>query len=47
MSIEQMRYALKYLTKYKNSTKWHEKVDAMSDCNVYAVYMRMVNAKEL
>lgn len=42
-----MRYALKYLTKYKNSTKWHEKVDAMSDRNVYAVYMRMVNAKEL
>lgn len=47
MSIEQMRQALKEKTKYSNSINWHRKVDGMSDNQVYAVYMRMLNAGEL
>lgn len=47
MSIEQMRQALKEKTKYSNSKGWHWKVDSMSSNQVYAVYMRMLNAGEL
>ena len=47
MSIVQMREVLKKRTKYKNSYKWINKVNAMSDNQVKAVYFRMLRAGEL
>jgi hypothetical protein len=47
MSIVQMREILKTRTKYKNSYKWINKVNAMSDRQVIAVYHRMSRAGEL
>lgn len=47
MSIVQMREILKKRTKYANSYKWINKVNAMSDDQVKAVYFRMLRAGEL
>ena len=47
MSVEQMRNALKTRTKYKNSYKWINRVNAMSDRQVMAVYFRMARNGEL
>ena len=42
-----MREILKKRTKYKDSYKWINKVNAMSDNQVMAVYYRMLRAGEL
>nr|DAF41301.1 MAG TPA: hypothetical protein [Caudoviricetes sp.] len=46
MTISQMREALKQVAKYNKTINatitWHNKVDAMSDKQVYAVYCRLV-----
>jgi hypothetical protein len=47
MSVAQMRVILKERTKYKNSFKWINKVNAMSDRQVMAVYFKMSRAGEL
>lgn len=47
MSVVQMRTILKERTKYKNSYKWINKVNAMSDNQVMAVYFRMLRGGEL
>lgn len=47
MSVVQMRTILKERTKYKNSYKWINKVNAMSDNQVIAVYFRMLRGGEL
>ena len=47
MSIVQMRCILKERTKYKGSYKWINKVNAMPDGQVVAVYYRMLRAGEL
>ena len=47
MSIVQMRVILKERTKYKNSYRWINKVNNMSDSQVVAVYFRMSRAGEL
>lgn len=47
MSVVQMREILKKRTKYKNSYKWINKVNAMSDNQVIAVYYRMSKGGEL
>ena len=47
MSVVQMREALKKSTKYKNSYKWINKVNAMTDNQVIAVYFRMLRGGEL
>lgn len=47
MSVDQMRVILKKCTKYKNSFKWINKVNAMHDNQVIAVYFRMSRAGEL
>lgn len=47
MSVVQMRTILKTRTKYKNSYKWINKVNAMSDNQVMAVYFRMLRGGEL
>ena len=47
MSIEQMRYALKNNTKYRGRCKWINRVNAMHDNQVLAVYMRMLRAGEI
>lgn len=47
MSVAQMRSILKTRTKYKNSYKWINKVNAMSDRQVMAVYFRMASGGEL
>ena len=47
MSVIQMRDILKTRTKYGNSWKWINKVNAMSDNQVMAVYFRMARAGEL
>lgn len=47
MSIDDMRMALKKRTKYKNSRKWINRVNAMHDEQVIAVYFRMKRAGEL
>lgn len=47
MSVVQMREILKKRTKYKNSYKWINKVNAMADNQVIAVYFRMLRAGEL
>lgn len=47
MSVDQMRWALKNKTKYKNSYRWINKVNAMSNNQVLAVYRRMLDAGEI
>ena len=47
MNIEDMRWALKNCTKYRNSYKWQNKVDKMSDNQVIAVYFRFKNSGNL
>ena len=47
MSVVQMREVLKKRTKYKNSYKWINKVNAMPDNQVMAVYFRMLRGGEL
>lgn len=47
MSIVQMRVALKERTKYRHSYKWINKVNAMSDNQVVAVYFKMLRGGEL
>lgn len=47
MSVVQMRTILKERTKYKNSYKWINKVNAMSDRQVMAVYFKMLRGGEL
>ena len=47
MPVEQMRTILKTRTKYANSYKWINKVNAMADNQVMAVYFRMLRAGEL
>ena len=47
MEVVQMRVILKTRTKYRNSYKWINKVNAMSDSQVMAVYYKMVRAGEL
>ena len=42
MSITQMRGQLKTL--YKGAYKWVNKVNKMSDMQVYAIYMRMLES---
>lgn len=43
ISIDQMRNHLKKL--YRGAQKWVNKVDKMSDMQVYAIYMRMIESK--
>lgn len=43
ISIGQMRNHLKKL--YRGAQKWVDKVDKMSDMQVYAIYMRMLESK--
>lgn len=47
MTVVQMRAILKKRTKYKNSYTWINKVNAMSDNQVMAVYFRMLRGGEL
>lgn len=47
MNVEQMRWCLKNKTKYKNSGRWINRVNAMGDCQVIAVYRRMLAAGEI
>ena len=47
MTVDNMRAALKKHTKYKNSWKWINRVNAMHDAQVIAVYMRMLRAGEI
>lgn len=47
MTVDSMRAALKKRTKYKNSWKWINRVNAMHDDQVIAVYFRMKRAGEL
>lgn len=47
MSVVQMRTILKERTKYKDCYKWINKVNAMSDRQVIAVYFRMLRGGEL
>ena len=43
ISIAQMRGQLKTL--YKGTYKWVDKVNKMSDMQVYAIYMRMIESQ--
>ena len=45
VTLYNMRYYLTTQTKYKSET-WSAKVDKMTDRQVYAVYMRIINKKE-
>lgn len=45
MSVEQMRAVLR--KQYKGAYRWVQKVNKMPDNQVIAVYMRMLNAKQL
>ena len=47
MDVDSMRVALKKRTKYANSYKWVNKVNAMSDRHVIAVFFRMLRDGEL
>ena len=47
MTVNRMRVALKERTKYSNSYKWINKVNAMSDRQVMAVYFKMLRGGEL
>ena len=42
ISIDQMRNYLKKL--YRGAQKWVDKVNKMSDKQVYAIYMRMIES---
>lgn len=42
ISIAQMRNYLKKL--YRGAQKWVDKVNKMSDMQVYAIYMRMIES---
>ena len=43
ISIDQMRNYLKKL--YRGAQKWVDKVNKMSDKQVYAIYMRMIESR--
>ena len=43
ISIDQMRNHLKKL--YRGAQKWVDKVDKMSNMQVYAIYMRMIESR--
>lgn len=43
ISIDQMRNYLKKL--YRGAQKWVNKVNKMSDKQVYAIYMRMIESR--
>ena len=43
ISINQMRNYLKKL--YRGAQKWVDKVNKMSDKQVYAIYMRMIESQ--
>ena len=43
ISIDQMRNYLKKL--YRGAQKWVNKVNKMSDKQVYAIYMRMIESQ--
>ena len=43
ISIDQMRNYLKKL--YRGAQKWVDKVNKMSDKQVYAIYMRMIESQ--
>ena len=43
ISINQMRNYLKKL--YRGAQKWVDKVNKMSDKQVYAIYMRMIESR--
>ena len=45
ISIDQMRNHLKKL--YRGAQKWVDKVNKMSDKQVYAIYMRMIESQHL
>lgn len=45
VTIEYMKYYLKTQTQYKSET-WSAKVDKMTDRQIYAVYMRIINNKK-
>ena len=47
MSVNSMRAILKTQTKYKNSYRWINRVNKMSDNQVIAVYYRMLRAREI
>lgn len=47
MSVNLMRDILKTRTKYKNSYRWINRVNKMSDKQVIAVYYRMLEAGEI
>lgn len=47
MSVEQMRWSLKNKTKYRFSFKWINRVNAMKDNQVIAVYHRLLGAGEI
>lgn len=47
MQVYQMRAALLTRTKYRNSWKWIQRVKAMPDSQIIAVYFRMLQAGEL
>ena len=43
ISIDQMRNYLKKL--YRGAQKWVDKVNKMTDKQVYAIYMRMIESQ--
>lgn len=45
MSVEQMRAVLRKA--YHGAWKWVSKVNKMSDAQVYAIYMRMLESGQL
>lgn len=45
MSVEAMRAVLK--KQYNEAYKWVNRVNQMSDCQVVAVYYRMLNSGQL
>lgn len=47
MTIEEMRAALKYYTKYSKSIDWQRKVTTMSNRQVIAVYLRLMKEGEI
>lgn len=44
MSVEQMRHRVAYDTKYSKSRKWIDKVFAMSDSQIIAIYHRILGS---
>lgn len=47
LTVAQMRMILKQKTKYRNSYKWINRVNAMGDSQVIAVYHRMLEAGQI